>query len=223
MIQHVDTLKTLAIGTPVHGRDGLGGRMRKIVVDPVRKEILALIVDRGLAHQPVVVPIGLMAGSDDEHVALTIDTHELAALKHFAEIDYTALDPAWEARFGHSTGGEHYDVLRDSVPYSAGYSQRFGTGMVQHHVHAGIPEQLAPIGRDTRISCENGQVGHLEQVLIDPVDHRLQALVARTGHVHLKLVRVPAEWVAWISEEEIHLNIDHSVAKDLPAYQFGDF
>jgi len=223
MIQHVDTLKTLAIGAPVHGRDGFGGRLRKLVVDPARKEIRALIVDRGPTHHPVVVPIGLVADTDGNHIALTIDTHELAALQHFAEIDYTEPDPAWEARFGHAAHEPHYDVVRDSVPFEVGYTQRFGSGLVQHHVHAGIPDQLAPIGRGTKVSCENGQVGHLDQVLIDPMGHMLQALLVRTGHVHSRLVRVPGEWVAWISEEEIHLSIDHSLAKNLPDYQLGDY
>ena len=223
MIKEVDTLYSLVIGGEVLCRDGHGGHLRKIVLDPARKEVLALIVDRGLTHHPVVVPIGQVASAGGDHIALTVDTHDLAALHHFAEIDYTEADPAWEARFGHVSGERQYDLLRDAVPFGAAYSERFGSGLVQHHVHAGIPDQQVPIGRGTKVSCVNGQVGHLDQVLVDPAGHMLQALVIRTGYLLSRLVRVPAEWVAWISEDEIRLSIDHSVAKDLPDYQVGDF
>lgn len=221
MLQDVGTLLTLAIGSTVLCRDGHGGHVHKVVLDAAGKEIRALIVDRGLAHHPVIVPIGHVARADGEHIALDIGTHEVAILPRYTEIDYAEPDPAWAARHGYAASGAHHDV-RAAASFNAPYIQRSGGALVWQHVHAGISDQEVPIGRGTKVSYANGQVGHLDRVLVDPVGHALRALVVRLGHVHGKLVRVPTEWVAWLAEDEIRLSIDHSVAKLLPDYQPGD-
>lgn len=221
MVQDVDTLLTLTMGSPVHCQDGHGGHVHRVVLAPAEEEVRALVVERGLVHHAVVVPIGYVARADGEQVTLAIGTHELAALPRYAEVDYVEPDPAWAAQHGYAASSARYEVSA-TAPFNTLYGQRPASALIRQHLHGGLSDQEVPIGRRTKVSCPAGLVGHVDRVLLEPVSHRFRALVARLGHVHDKLVQVPADWVAWLAEDEIHLNRDRSEVKHLPEYSLVD-
>ncbi len=214
LMQHPRTSLDLKLGNVVVCRDGRAGRVTKLVVDPGSKHVTHIIVQHGLLHHAVVVPIEHVAQVQDDTLVLTLDLEELAALPRFAEVDYTLPNPAWSTHLGHrpATGVDPRGRAPSGIPLAAAWTSLF----IKGHTHRGMSGEEIPIGRGTRITCRDGQVGRLDHVLLDPESDTVHALVVRTRHLLGKDVIVPADRVAWIAEDEIRINADHSPLEGLP-------
>jgi len=215
--QQEDTSLDISIGTTVTCQDGSKGRVTRLVVEPNSRHVTHLVVQYGVPHHEVVVPIEQVTQGQDDTLVLTMRRDELAQLPRFAEVDYILPDPAWLAKLGHPFGGIVFDVRGytiSGIPLDAAWAGHIVTG----HMHRGMPAEETPIGRGTRVTCGEGLVGRLDHVLLDPKTDIVQALVVRKGHLLGRDVIVPASQVEWIAEDEIHIDADRATLEEFPAY-----
>jgi osmotically-inducible protein OsmY/sporulation protein YlmC with PRC-barrel domain len=215
--QHADTSLDITIGTTVVCRDGSKGRVTRLAMEPNSKHVTHLIVQYGLPHHEVVVPIEQVAQVQDDTLVLTLDRDELSRLPRFAEVDYTLPDEAWLDHFGRSPGDIVFS-LRGYTPSGVLLDAAWAGHFVSGHAHRGMATEEVPVGRGTRITCRDGQLGRVDHVLLDPKTNIVQAVVARRGHLLGKDVVIPVAQVEWIAEDEIHIDADRATLEDLPEY-----
>jgi len=221
--EHLDASMDIKLGSAVLCRDGHGGHVTKLVVKPDGKEVTYLVVQYELLDHQAVVPIKHLTQAGHEKLVLDLDVEELAALPRYSEIDYVGPDRTSLAGAIHRES--ETDPLVGMVSYTGAVASLAATGsgvLIKEHVHLGIAAEEFPIGRDTRVTCHDGYVGHLDDLLLDPVSHSIRALVLRKGHLLHKDVLIPAQLVSWIAAEEIGLDADRTLLEKLPEYRPAD-
>ncbi len=77
----------LNIGADVYCRSEICGKLHKVVVGPESDRITNLIVERGfLQRTDRIVPVVLVADTDDESVSLAINAEELQAYPEYEKV-----------------------------------------------------------------------------------------------------------------------------------------
>lgn len=208
----------IALGSAVHCRDGIGGRVARLVVDPDDKRLTHLVVARGTGLADVVVPIKHLKHVEHEAPVLDLSVDDLAGFPHFAEVDYALPGPEWIERHGYLPDPTHVAPVSTAafpvplVPSWAGL-------LVREHTHAGLSSVQVPLGRGTRIALGEQTVGRLDHVLLDPHTEAVRALVVRRDHLGHRDVIVPVEWVQAVTEEEVLLDADRAALVQAPEYR----
>jgi uncharacterized protein YrrD len=202
-----DVVLVIAFGSDVVCNDDYIGHVHRLVVDPASKRVIGLVVEHGLLHHRVVVPITHVERIADKVAGLDIDKHQLAALPPYTAVDFSQPDPGWT--------GRHGAVQEDAMagrytygPWGLPAGAETPNVVIRTHLHTGIPEPLIALGRGTRVSCSSGLVGHLEQVMLEPATHTISALVVRGGHLRPSETQMPASRIIAMTEREIYVEDD---------------
>ena len=90
----------IKIGAEILGLDGKAGRVRQILIVPARRQVVRLVVDRGLLRPNVVVPVEALTAANEDEVEIRLAEAELSRLPAFREqIDASEMaeDPSREA------------------------------------------------------------------------------------------------------------------------------
>ncbi len=202
-----DLALVVGFGSDVVCNDDYTGHVYRLVVDPETRRVTGLVVEHGLLHHRVVVPMTHVKRIADKVTGLDIDKYELAALPAYIAVDFSQPDPAWAGRHG----AVRDDAMVERYTYAPwGPPAGFETPnvIVRTHLHTGIPEPLIALGRGTRVSCPSGLVGHLEQVMLDPATHTIRALIVRGGHLRPSETQLPAGKITAMTEREIYVEGD---------------
>ena len=85
----------IKIGSTVQCRDGRAGHVAKVVVEPGSKHVTDIVVDRGLLHHDVVVPISLIKSVQGDTIVLDMNVGDLDGLPRFEEVDFAIPDETW--------------------------------------------------------------------------------------------------------------------------------
>jgi sporulation protein YlmC with PRC-barrel domain len=205
-------LLDIALRSTAVCEDGSKGRISRLAVEPDSKQITHVIVRYGRTHQQVSVPVALVARAQAYSLDLTLSKAELEQLPRFIEVDYALPMPEGRPSRGSATRARQYTA--GGIPPAGATASRFDVG----RMHRGIPSEDVPIGRGTRITCFDGRIGRLNHVIVDPQTDHVMALIVRTGHLHGKDVVISAGRIAWIGENEIHVDVDRASVPVLPEY-----
>lgn len=125
------------------------------------------------------------------------------------------MDTFMETDFISSREIEH--ILPFDNPYLLWpYSMYDDNPMVLEHEH--IPTGEIVIRRGTPVNATDGQVGKVDEFLVDPVNDRISHLILREGHLWgQKEVTIPVSEIEEITEEAVYLKIDKESIDKLPA------
>jgi hypothetical protein len=208
----------IALEGTVRCRDGTGGKVSKLVVDPGAKHVMHLIIERGSHLSAVVVPAECMERAENGSLVLAMSIDDLAGLPHFTEIDYAVPAPTWLERHGyvpHATAIVQYAMSTTGerlAPAVAGL-------LLRGRTHGGISPLAVTVGCQTRVFYSDGYLGQLDHVLIEPRRGTVCALVVRTSHVLDRDIVVPVERIESVTEDDITLDADEALLRQLPEYR----
>jgi sporulation protein YlmC with PRC-barrel domain len=211
------TTAEFVIGCKIVCTDGPCGELRRIVVDPVAHTLTHLVVEpahrRGSGH---LVPIALVTSTDDSvHLHCTL-----------AEFD--ALDDAEEARFVGGASGQ-WPYGRDEIMSWPYYNLELegvrmagsGAGGVAMSPSVTTVDRV-PLGkvevrRGEPVHASDGEIGHVQGLIIDRTDHLVTHVLLAEGHLwgH-KTVAIPISAVGAIGDG-VRLDLSKSQVRDLPA------
>lgn len=182
------------LGAAVFSTDGPCGELRRIIVEPVTREVTHLVVGakhhRGGGH---LVPTSLVDFAADG-VVLTCSTDQLGRL---AETETTEIIPAfttaWAGMGAMGSSGRVQAVIRDSVPY----------GDVQ-------------VSRGDSVLATDGPVGTVRGLVTDATNEQILHLLVDEGHTwrHRDLV-VPASALQGL-DDGVRLNLSKAEVRELP-------
>lgn len=202
----------LHIGADVYFRDGRGGKLIKVVVDPASKRVTHLIVEKGfLQKEDRVLPVTLVERATPEAIYLSIESKELAHYPKYREMEFVQPAPDWE--YNRYRQGEvvhwatYYGLVtvEPIVPY------------VRYKVHEGVPATQEVIGRGTPVRTLDGVVGKIDHVLVNRETGEITHLVLRRGVFPQRLV-IPISLVTEVDDEGVFLDITNEELKELPHY-----
>ncbi len=200
------------IGASVRCADGACGEVTRVVIDPVTRELTHLVVEpagrQGLGR---LVPLGLAdAASGEIQLRCTI-------------AEFEKLDAAEETQFVPGTKG--YAAYGPEQVLSWPWLSLGGSATVEGDSVAGVSETVTydtvPLGevevrRGDRVHATDGDIGHVEGLVIDPRNHHVTHVLLQEGHLWgRKEVAIPISAVSG-ADDGIRLNLTKDGVRDLP-------
>jgi uncharacterized protein YrrD len=173
--------------------DGHYGHLNSIILNPKTAQVTDLVVQRdGLFAHAWLVPVAHIVDSTPNRIRLDVGVKEIAdEMLPFIRTEY--LSP------------EVPDVL-------------YTTDMVWPHLmanveaktveHENVPHNELAVHGKAVVTAEDGMLGYLQDVIVDPQDWRITQIEIRTGHWygHARL-NVPISVIDHFGEDAITLSI----------------
>lgn len=163
----------LRVGAAVRGTDGELGTVDSLVIDPVRAVVTDLVVRSGPEAVRALVPMGSVRSSTPDEVVVDLDRAGLAACEPFDEPGYHAPDIEWQSAELAFEPGAYY--LQPFASPLEGW-------VLEDHERIPLGEVTVRRG-DIVVSSDGTEVGHVDELLVDPADGGVTHVVLREGHL----------------------------------------
>jgi sporulation protein YlmC with PRC-barrel domain len=197
------------IGAEARCRDGVAGKVIRVVVDPIARSVTHIVVEpphrEGLGR---LVPLGLVDGTSGE-VTLGCTLAELDALPSAEETHFL---PGGGIFPGYAPGA----VL--ALPYYG-----LGVGNVSPPVTVDtLPLGEVAVRRGDFVHATDGEIGSVQGLVIDPASRHVTHVLLQEGHLWgRKEVAIPIGAVTDITDG-IRLNLTKHEIQELPAIEVED-
>jgi hypothetical protein len=214
----------MVLGLPVECSDGRGGKVRDLVVDPARRRLTHIVVERH-AHLAHLVPIeDVQWTSADDGDALLLNYTVTEFERRYPEVEETAL-----VRIGELPTLDEDDwEVGVSTVLSAPFLDSDGFELTTTAAPAAddrllmaydrIPAHEVEIRRGSTVeAADETFLGHVDSFLVDD-DGRITHLVLERGHLWRRRdVTIPMTAVAQLSTDKVQLSLSSDEVGALPA------
>jgi hypothetical protein len=192
----------LPINATVACANGPGGHSTAIILNPVSNEITHLIVrEPGLLGVERMAPVELVTESTPELIRLRCTSDELAELPPFTSTSYLPALPGFQPG---------YDAGRVFSPYMS--MQPIGID------YANTPPDERVISRGAQVHATDGQIGAVEEFLVNPLSNGITHVVLREGHFWSHQdVTIPIAQIDHIDDDGVYLKLSKHEIEALPA------
>lgn len=182
--------------------DGKCGQSTGVVLKPNTEEVTHLIVkEKDAPHEEILVPIEAVGATTPDSINLSLTRDKADKQQRFMEIQYVEVDIPRYA-------GGAYSL----APYSYAEAEMLPVR------RKAVPEGQLAVRRGARVKATDGQVGQVDEFLVDPENERVTHLVLQEGHLWGKKdVSIPVSEVERIVDNTVHLKLDKRAIGALPA------
>lgn len=218
-----------AIGSEVRCSDGGCGQLERVVVDPVTRTLTHLVVrpDEGAGR---LVPVGLVEdgdGTSDLLVRLSCSTDDFLSLASAEESDVVR-GPADAP--GHRSG---LTVAQPSYALGMGTAGTGAPGVVpvplpryraepEAAAYERVPTGEGQIRRGQRVQASDGEIGHVQGLVVDPEDQQVTYVLLQEGHLLGKrTVAIPISAVTRVGHA-VRVHLSRQELSDLPTVTPSD-
>jgi len=200
------------IGADASCTDGVCGEVSRVVVDPVARSVTHLVVEpKGRQGLGRLVPLSLVDVAGDE-VRLRCTVAEFEKLDSAEETQfvpgtsgYALYGPEQVLSWPYSSLGGGMSVEGDTVP-----------GFADTATYDTVPVGDVAIRRGERVHATDGDIGHVEGLVIDARNHHVTHVLLQEGHLWgRKEVAIPINAVAGV-DDGIRLSVTKQEVQDLP-------
>jgi hypothetical protein len=201
------------IGAEVTCSDGVCGKLRRVIVDPVARTVTHLAVDPAdhldLAR---LVPLDLVDSATADEIKLRCTVTEFEHLEAAEETQFMA---------GADGYGPYGPDQVMSWPY---YGLGPGlAGVGPEMISPGVVYDTIPLGevevrRGEHVQATDGSIGRVQGLVIDRDSHHVTHVLLQEGHLWgKKEVAIPIKAVTRVDPDDgIHLNLTKEQVQDLP-------
>ena len=184
--------------------DGLCGRSTYVVVNPLNRQVTHVVVrEAWFPHTEYIVPLAWVTASNADGIRLNCARGDLVTQDPFLDVEYVRGDLP------------EYDYEDDQVvmwPYALSDEDAPTSFMVQH-----LPPNALALRRGAHVIAADGQVGRLDEFVIDPESGRISHLVLREGHLWgQRDVTIPVSEIAAVEEQQVRLKLTRKQIEALP-------
>jgi hypothetical protein len=175
-----------------------------LVMNPVTEEVTHMVVrERHAPHRERLVPVSVVGKTTAEQMELRCSAAELANMEPFVETHYVKVTIPHYLPAG-SMYAFPYSIPDPRVETVAVHSEQ-------------IPPHELAVRRGARVHATDGQVGKVDEFLVDPADCHVTHLVLREGHLWAhKEIAIPISEIKFMGEEEVHLKLNKAQVEQLP-------
>lgn len=202
------------IGAEASCSDGLGGKVSRLVMDPVALTVTHLVIEPKHRAEPGrLVPVHLVDTTAD-HLRLRCSIAEFDKLE-LAEETQVAEGLDYAGGYGQAEAVQSFGGMG-----SMGGSG-MGIGMGLGHSAPVVVHDVVPLGetdvqRGESVHALDGEIGKVQGFLVDPGDNHITHVLLQEGHLWgRKEVSIPISAVIGV-DAGIRLNITKKQVEDLP-------
>ena len=181
------------------------GRSTSLVINPINERVTHLVVtEKVFPNIERLVPVDKILASSPNSIQLRCSQTDLSNMDAFEETDFIGAGQL-EASFPYN------------VPYEVWpYAMYEAMPVPLEHEH--IPAGEVVIRRGTPVKARDGQVGKVDEFLVDPENDVITHLVLREGHLWGKKdVTIPVSEIDKITDEAVRLKLDKDAIATLPS------
>lgn len=203
----------------VYGVDNKSvGHVDRVVLDPKSKQVSHLIVRKGmLLTKDRVIPINLVSTSTEDRVNLTVRSKEVNDLPEYEEKSYVPLEDG-ELPEGATIYPSFYWAPTMPTLYAAPVVDPVPGYKVQ--TERNIPEHNVALKEGARVVGNDGEeVGHVEEVFTQSSSDQVTSFVVSRGLLVKEHRLVPINWVKFITDEEVQLNVPAAKVDALQVFE----
>jgi sporulation protein YlmC with PRC-barrel domain len=193
----------IPVDADVKCTDGPGGRSSYVLLNPVTRRVTHIVVKEGaFPGLERLVPVELVAETSPDQVVLKCSQKTLHGLDAFIETEFLP----GEFPYGAYNLGEYRlwpYVLPDREIVSV--------------EHERVPPGELAVRRGSRVRATDGDVGRVDEFLIDRETEQITHLVLREGHLWgQKDVLIPVSEIGKINEDQVHVTLSKAEIANLP-------
>lgn len=190
----------IKLNAEVQCADGSAGHVSRLILNPIKDELTHIVVKHN--SREFEVEVSHITSTDDDEVKLDCSRQYLHGKSEFTETEYLKVPREY---YGPELGGSYY-----YMPYVT-----METVSVKHE-H--IPGGEQAFTRGTPVFAENGHIGQVDELVVDPDNrYRITHVVLREGHLWgQKDVVIGVEQVKNIDTEGVHLKLTKAQVEALP-------
>jgi hypothetical protein len=214
------------IGSEVQCSNGVCGELQRVVVDPVARTLTHLVVDaKHGSGTGRLVPISLADSTAD------------GILLRCTNADFDMLESAEETHFVAGASGE-WDYEQEHIlswPYYGLGMGGMGAGGMgttsdpsqppgpQTVTYDRVPVGEVQVRRGEPVHATDGDIGHVQGLVIDPADHTVTHVLLDEGHLWgKKRVAIPVGAVEKVDSTGVRLRFTKDQVRDLPQIDLAE-
>lgn len=201
----------IPIGAQVECKDGICGSSVYVLINPVTEKVTHLVVrESTLSQAEYIVPVDFISDTIAGTIQLNCSKAELEKMDPFVQTRFVE-DKVPNQNFSYAGG---YYGLGTYYYWPYVYPERTAMFPVEEKE---IPEGELAITRGTRVQAKDGDIGRVDELVIDAESGRITHFVLREGHLWGKKdVIIPVSEIDRIDLDTVFLKLDKHEVESLP-------
>jgi uncharacterized protein YrrD/predicted DNA-binding antitoxin AbrB/MazE fold protein len=205
----------LNIGAHIRFRDGMGGTLHRVVIDPNTKRITDLVIVQGfLQRHDYVIPVSSVEKATPEEIQVALHIQDLANYPEYREVEFEEHLNDWESELLYPR--EHVLVWYPLVGIRE--QQRAVLPVIHRRISKGIPTGEEVIGRSSVVRNIDGVVGKIDHLWLNRENWEITHLIVRRGLIPHYAV-IPFSWISSITPEEVFIQGSNEQLMEVPIMQ----
>ncbi len=210
-------MSDISLNAKVQCTDGACGKMTNVIVNPISLTVTHIVINHEeLPHNPTrLVSIDNVAEISHEVVTLNCSIEDVSVMKPFLVDHFVQQSPSGKA-YDWKGGTSSMFSFRSHDAYSSQYVvNNTGYDSIRD---ARIPEGERSIHAGMEIKATDGEVGKLDELVLDGKSGAITHIQMREGHLWGKKdVAIAISDIDFVDAKTVYLKIDKAAVKALPA------
>jgi sporulation protein YlmC with PRC-barrel domain len=204
---------------PIHAKvscyEGDVGKSTNIIVDLVTEQVTHFVVKTEHPSAEYVVPIDMIKGTERSVILLDCQKEDVYQLLIFHESQFNGYD-AYDSTPPLPSPGM-------APSYTMYHPYRTAESETQSPTGESYSAELA-MNKGTMVLATDGEVGKIDELVIDPETHRVTHLVLRQHFIFNKwIVTIPVSDIERADMDTVVLKIDKKAIEALPTVALNRF
>ena len=202
----------IALKAQVECSDGVCGRSVYVLINPIINKVTHLVVKEDSSpNTEFIVPVDLVAKTTADTIRLSCSKAELEKMDPFIKTTVIE-DQLPNANFG--VGGTYGLGSYYYLPYV-----NSEITVYESVKNKQIPPGELAVRRGTRVKATDGDVGHVDEFVVNPKNGNITHLVMREGHLWGKKdVIIPLSAMGDTHDDTVFLKLDKHQIESLPTF-----
>ena len=194
----------IPINAKVECTDGPLGKTTNVIVNPVTKKVTHIVVeDKSLSDSATrIVPFSKVVDATRKKIKLNCSKTDVDTMPPFIKAQLIQESMAGKA-----------------FPSGDAYASQYVFNNTAYEVAQveNIPAGELAICSGMHVAASDGNVGRLDELILDPKTGDITHLLMRKGHLWGKKdVAVPASVIDRVETDTVHLNVDKAAVEAMP-------
>jgi sporulation protein YlmC with PRC-barrel domain len=202
----------IPLNAQVECTDGICGRSAFVLINPVLDEVTHLVVREDSSSKEYIVPVDVVSETISDTIILNCTKADLVMMNPFVKTEFIEENVPPSA---YNYGGLMY-------PAGTYYYMPFVSSEMTVKVpveHRQIPPGELAVRRGTNVEATDGNVGKVDEFVVNPENGHITHLVMREGHLWgQKDVIIPLSAMGDIIKDTVYLKIDKHQIESLPTF-----
>jgi uncharacterized protein YrrD len=196
------------------------GSLDRVVLNPETKEVTHIVVEKGVVFTiNKVIPIEYVNMEAGYRIALDRTAQDLEDLPSYDPASYINLDRTEYPEENHDIESVYWYPPVNIAWWTTGLPMWYPK---PQYVKAEkvIPDDTIALEEGAKVFSKDGEhIGDVEEVIIEPDEHRATHIVVGEGFFLKEHKLVPTLWITSVDEDMVNLSVWSDLFDKLPEYE----